>query len=151
MGLFNWGKKKEETENISNVSNVNTLPEPPSIENAQLPLPSKKSTQRFPRMPITKSLLVSKNFEKDIYGEEKERLNQRNMLEVIQPLFVRGPQFQNMIIDLIESKVELKKAENFTTKFREIHELKEISFEDLRKNIEIIQHKLIFMDKSLFK
>lgn len=147
MGLFNWNKKKEE---LFNNSSNGILPEPPSIEKATLPpLPKEKSETklRFPKIPFK----VSKNYEERAFALEKKRFDQREMLDVIQPLFIQGTQFRDIVLDLTESKNELKKASDFAENFEEIHGLKEIKFEELRENIETMQRKLIFMDKTLFK
>ncbi len=146
MGFFNWGKKKQEP---VKTSLPETLPAPPSIDKAGLPpLPKEKSTNklRFPRMPFK-----FKGSRDKIYKQEKQRLGQRGMLEVIQPLFIPGSQFKDIVLDLTDSKAELKKASSLAARFEEIHELKELEFEGLRKNIETMQRKLIFMDKTLFK
>lgn len=149
MPLFNWGKKKE----MMSSSSSETLPPPPQIDTAELPPLMKERTAekvRFPTLPDQNPIRTLR-YEKKAYKQEKEFVEQREALDVLQPLFVKGVLYRELASDLEETKAQLKKAGLFTTRTDELTQLREESFEELKMLIETMQRKLIFMDKTLFK
>ncbi|MFA5141355.1 MAG: hypothetical protein WC471_00075 [Candidatus Woesearchaeota archaeon] len=149
MALFSWGKKKEELAS----SLPESLPPPPQIDTAELPpLMKERVSQkvRFPSLP-DQNPIRTQRYEKKAYAQEKEFVEQRESLQVLQPLFIKGILYKEMIFDLDETKAQLKKAGLFTTRVDELTQLREESFEELKQLIETMQRKLIFMDKTLFK
>jgi hypothetical protein len=150
MGFSLFGKKKEPG---SLSSLLDTLPPPPAIDDAQLPPLIRENLNkniRFPSMPLDNPV-KAKKFEKKAYKQEKMNVEQREMLEVLQPLFIKGDLYKELAQNLEDSRADLKKANVFIEKVEDLTALREQEFEELRKNIEAMQRKLIFMDKTLFK
>jgi len=145
MGFFNMFTSKSKKEQPMQDNN---LPAPPSIEDSNLPEISKNSNiTRFPTIPRSQN---AKNIQK-IYEKQRRLSNHRDTVETIQPLFIRGSEFQDIVTDIHETKIALKRVEVYTHHYSDINNHKEKQFEELRKNIENIQHKLIYMDRTLFK
>lgn len=152
MGLFSIGKKKEE---MPQASVPETLPPPPSIESVELPpLPDVKSSSklRFPTLPFKKATWkLARKFEERAYRKEKKMLQHRENMEINQPLFIRSTEYKELATELEEARSSLKRAGVFTINAEDLNAQREEKFEELRKDIETIQRKLIFMDKTLFK
>ena len=148
MKFLDLFKKKKKIVATLPEPSTDMLPPPPSIENSKLPAISEtnKKTIKFPTLAK-----LPTEFETKAYNKEKRILAERETLKTIQPIFIEGEDFRDIITEIQDSKNILKKITIFADKFEDIHNLKENKFEKLEKNIETIQRKLIFMDKTLFK
>jgi hypothetical protein len=133
------------------------VPELPE-EAAYKPLPefpeaeTEKAPKQLPKFPDIKELEPEERLfeEESVYevGKEVEELKHRAPLK---PVFVEVEKFKEMLNDLNSAKVALKEGAEIVQKLDEIRLEKDKNFERWRAQLEDIQRKLIFVDKTLFE
>ncbi|MBD3249477.1 hypothetical protein GF336_05510 [Candidatus Woesearchaeota archaeon] len=140
--LFKGGKKPSEKD-------LEIPPAPPTKEE----LPSFPDIPKDISVPSKKEVPVPtvENVEDDAVKEQKKELEEREDLEVKKPIFVGIENYKNMIDEIGLMKNTLKEAEDTIVRVSEFKGDEDKAFDSWQKQIEDIQKKLIYADKTLFK
>jgi SepF-like predicted cell division protein (DUF552 family) len=125
------------------------LPEFPKEEMRPWPV-SKEKPKELPSFPEIKKPEAELFEEESVYevGKEIEELKERIPLR---PVFVEVEKFKETLDDLNSAKVALKEGADVIAKLEEIRFEKDKAFEKWKSQLEDIQRKLIFVDKTLFE
>ncbi len=121
--------------------------------------PTKEELPSFPDIPKDISVPSKKEApvptaeqaEEKAVEEQKKELEEREDLKVKKPIFVGIENYKYMIDEVGLMKNTLKEAEDTIVRVSEFKEDEDKSFDSWQSQIEDIQKKLIYADKTLFK
>ena len=100
-----------------------------------------------------KAKLISKaeKLERQAINIESKHLKQREGLELLKPLYVSSEHFRVILESLNSLKGSLKENNDSIGRLSDLEKNKEKYFDVFAKQVEAVQRKLIFADKTLFK
>jgi len=160
---------KSEIEHIKPMETIPKPPEAPKAKEAIKPLPAFPETKeikpprlpelemeegpkKLPEFPEIKELPPEERLfeEESIYevGREVEELKVHVPLE---PVFVEVEHFKDVLDDLNSARISLKEGVDIMNKIEEIRLEKDKKFEEWKSQLEDMQRKLIFIDRTLFE
>jgi hypothetical protein len=130
-------------------------PLPAFPEPQMKPLPKfdfEEKPKNLPEFPEIKEMPPEERFyeEESVYevGKEVEELKER---APVKPVFVDVEHFKDILDDLNSTKLDLKEGMEIMQKLEEIKLEKDKNFDKWKSQLEDIQRKLIFIDKTLFE
>jgi len=83
--------------------------------------------------------------------QEVESLESREHVDVSRPLFIQVALYKRMLAELAEGVNVLKNNETILLKLNDLRNAGDKQFEAWRLNLEDIERKLVFVDKTLFE
>jgi len=111
-----------------------------------------EKTKKLPEFPDVKNIPAEEKFfeEESVYevGQEVEELKER---APVRPVFVEVERFKDVLDDLNSAKILLKDGAEIMSKLEEIRLEKDKNFDKWKTQLEDIQRKLIFIDRTLFE
>ena len=132
-------------------------------------VPPLKSLPKFPEKEVTarikEAVAKPKKQQKQIFSPEdtlaaieeaavtaqKHLLGKREHLELTRPLFVDVLLFREVIDEIASISGRLKESHDSLSRLEEFREDEEKEFKRWRSNVQDIQKKLIYVDKTLFR
>ena len=149
---------KSEVEHIRPIERLNIpkfeerpLPQFPKMVQEE-PTYEAEKTKKLPEFPDVKNIPAEEKFfeEESVYevGQEVEELKER---APVRPVFVEVERFKDVLDDLNSAKILLKDGAEIMSKLEEIRLEKDKNFDKWKTQLEDIQRKLIFIDRTLFE
>lgn len=140
-------KSKRESFDFPEREELDIPPAPPSVGD------------EFGNFPSAELSSEDLSFEEETPVEEVEDeavrvvsndLKSRESLEITKPIFVRYKLYKAMLDDVGQLKIILKEAEDTLDRMEDFKEDEDKEFLKWRRELDDIQRKLIFVDKTLF-
>lgn len=116
---------------------LENIPEPP-VFRAEKEKSKKEFSELMQERPMMKTFLRPE--------PEKPKIR-----ELKGPLFVKTDNFRKIIEDIEEIKIKFKGEEETFLKFIGLKETQDKKFEEFRDQLEDVQRKLLFIDRSVFE
>jgi hypothetical protein len=116
---------------------LENIPEPP-VFRAEKERSKKEFSELMRERPMMKTFLRPE-------PEKPKTREQRG------PLFVKTDNFRKIIEDIEEIKIKFKSEEETFVKFIGLKEKQDKKFEEFRDQLEDVQRKLLFIDRSVFE
>jgi hypothetical protein len=150
MGLLNFfgvSKSKKESFDFPERDELDIPPAPPSVGEELESFPSAQSTRlsplSFDESPVDE-------VEDEAVKVVREGLQERESLELTKPIFVRYKYYKAMLDEVGQLKIILKEAEDTLDRMEDFKEDEDKEFAKWRRELDDLQRKLIYVDKTLF-
>ena len=129
------------------------LPEFPKKEIKPLPAPEhEEKPKKLPEFPeIKEPAAEEKLFEEESVYEVAKEVEELKEHVPLKPVFVEVERFKDILDDLNSTRISLKDGVEIMSKLEEIRLEKDKNFDNWKSQLEDIQRKLIFIDKTLFE
>jgi len=149
MGLLNFfgvSRSKKESFDFPEKEELDIPPAPPSVGEEFEGFPSAQPSSKemsFDESPVDE-------VEEEAVKVVREGLQERGSLELTKPLFVRYRYYKAMLDEVGQLKIILKEAEDTLDRMEDFKEDEDKEFAKWRRELDDIQRKLIYVDKTLF-
>ena len=130
---------------ITPIRAIPTIPE--ESTSTQISQPQQQITQEIKEESVTPSDFYSKR-ERRLFSPEKRTIRERHDVKTV---YVKVDNFKATLGSINILRNDLKKSEELLMKLESIKNSKDKSFDKMKSSLEDLQHKLIFIDKTLFK
>jgi len=157
MGFLDFltGKKERRMSELPKLEGEDSeLLKMPSLDDIPTELPTFPSASSKEELKPARSIMPysTEDFEKSIMRRERKELEiEKDHLNVTMPLFVKVSFFKDVMDEVGVMRAKLKEEEDALFRMSEFNNDQNAEFDKLKKQIEDIQRKLIFIDKNLFR
>jgi hypothetical protein len=131
---------------------IPAFPELPEMSEYNAEYNTEDAPKKLPEFPDIKSVPAEERlFEEESEYEVRKEVEGLKGHVSVKPVFVEVERFKDMLDDLNQTKISLKEAVDIMAKLDEIRLDKDKLFEEWKSQLEDIQRKLIFVDRTLFE